>query len=296
MHLIVIVAALLIERTLGQLSRWRRVDLFASYVALIRRSRWGSAWLASPAGVLAIAPPVLMVALAEVVVHCYLWQGFELLFGLVMLLISLGPRDLWEDVYALAHARSEEAAEQAEARAIALSRRATGRAAGDTHGDTILGAVLVQGHERVLAVLLWYFAAGPVGAFFYRLVRELPALAARQPATRATARTAEYVHGLAAWVPARIVALVYSLAGETGRGLAGWRDARATTHLSGAASWRLLACVGRGALGLARDDHQSARLNEQLNETLLETLSLISRAVLILLAGFAVLTVLGIFR
>lgn len=296
MHLIVIVAALLIERTLGQLSRWRRIDWFAAYVRLIERSRWGQAWLASPAGVLVIAPPVLLVALVQAAIYYYLWLGFQLLFGLLLLLISLGPRDLWEDVYALAHARSEQAAEQAEARAIALSRRATGRAADDTRGDTVLGAVLVQGHERVLAVLLWFFVAGPAGALFYRLVRELPSLAARKPAIRGTARTAEYVHGVAAWLPARIVALVYLLAGETRCGLASWPTARATTHLSGTASWRLLACVGRGALGLAPADHQSPRLHESLNDTLLEALSLISRAVLVLLAGFAILTVFGILR
>lgn len=296
MHLIVIVAALLIERTLGQLARWRRFDWFAAYVGLIERSRWGRTWLASPAGVLVIVPPVLVVALIQAAIYCYLWLGFQLLFGLLMLLISLGPRDLWEDVYALAHARSQQAAEQAEARAIALSRRATGRAAGDTRGDTVLGAVLVQGHERVLAVLLWFFVFGPAGALFYRLVRGLPSLAASQPAARRTARTAEYVHGVAAWVPARIVALVYLLAGEARGGLAAWSSARATSHLSGTASWRLLACVGRGALGLAPGDHQSPRLHESLNDTLLEALALISRSLLVLLAGFAILTLFGVLR
>jgi len=296
MHLIVIVAALLIERTLGQLNRWRRVNAFAAYVRLIERTRFGQAWLASPAGVLAIVPPVLVVAVVQIAVYCYLWLAFQLLFGLVVLLISLGPRDLWDDVYALAHARSEQAADNAEARAVALSRRATGRAAGDTRGETILGAVLVQGHERVLAVLLWFFVAGPAGALFYRLVRELPSLAARRPATRATARTAEYVHGAAAWIPARIVALIYALVGQTRQGLSRWSAARETTHLSGSASWRLLSSVGRGALGLAPDAQESPRLHTGLNETLLEALSLISRAVLVLLALLSLLTVLGVLR
>lgn len=296
MHLMVMVAALLIERTLGQLTRLRKLDAFAAYVRLIERSGIGCAWLSSPAGVLVILPPLLAVALIQIAVVYYLWLGLQLLFGLVVLLISFGPRDLWEDVYALAHARSEEDQAEARARAVALSRRATGRAAADIQGPTILGAVLVQGHERVFAVLLWFFVAGPTGALFYRLVRELPALAAREPATRATARTAEYVHGLAAWVPAHIAAIVYALAGETRCGLGAWRHARATTHISGSASWRLLACVGRGALGLAPGDNDSLRYHAQFNATLLEALALISRSLLILLAVLAVFTVFGILR
>ncbi|WP_423821929.1 regulatory signaling modulator protein AmpE [Salinisphaera sp. SPP-AMP-43] len=292
MHLIVIVVALLLERTLGQLSRLRQIDAFAAYVRLIERSRLGRAWLARPFGVAVILPPLAVFGVLQWMIDTHLWLGAQLVFGLIGLLISLGPRDLWEDVYALAHARSEQAHDEVEARAVALCRRASGRRARDIDPPTIVGAVLVQGHERVLAVLLWFFVAGPTGALFYRLVRELPALAVRDPATRQTARVAEYVHGLAAWIPARIVALVYVIAGQSGQALAGWRTARASTHVSGIASWRLLAAVGRGALGV-----DSGLTDQQcFDDTLLGALSLISRSVLILLAGFALLTLAGIFR
>lgn len=295
MHLIVIVVALLIERTLGHLTRWRQADAFAAYIGLIERTRFGRLWLSRPAGVAVILPPLIVVGAAQWAVETQLWLGVQLLFGLVGLLISLGPRDLWEDVYALANARTQAAHDEAEARAVALCRRATGRRAADVTAPTILGAVLVQGHERVLGVLLWFFVAGPTGALFYRLVRELPALAARDPATRATARVAEYVHGMAAWIPARVVAVIYAVAGRTREALAAWRLARATTHASGAASWRLLAAVGRGALG--EGDAQPADVPaERFNQALLDALSLISRAVLILLAVFAVLTLAGILR
>lgn len=295
MHLIVIVVALLIERTLGQLTRWRQVNAFAAYVRLIERTSLGRLWLARPAGVAVILPPLLLVGVAQWAVDTHLWLGAQLAFGLIGLLISLGPRDLWEDVYALANARTQAAHDEVEARAIALCRRATGQRADDVKAPTILGAVLVQGHERVLGVLLWFFVAGPTGALFYRLVRELPALAARDPATRATERVAEYVHGIAAWIPARIVALIYAIAGQTGSAFAAWRTARATTRLSGSASWQLLAMVGRGALGENEADTTEMPA-DRFNQALLDALSLISRAVLILLAVFALLTLAGILR
>lgn len=295
MHLIVIVIALFAERALGQLKRWRDVDGFARYVAFIERSRLGGRWLARPAGVLVVVPPVLVVALLQWAIAHYLWLGFELVFGVVVLVFTFGPRDLWEDVYALAHARGESDHDNAQARAVALCRRVTGRAAADIHGRTIVGAVLVQGHERVLGVLLWFFVAGPAGALFYRCVRELPALAARGTGSRALRRTAEYVHGLAAWVPARLCVLVYALVGDTRAALACWPSARVTTHASASANWRLLASVGCGALGVP-SGFDSPRFDRGLNDTLLEALSLISRSLLVLLAGLALLTIFGVLR
>jgi membrane protein required for beta-lactamase induction len=294
MHLIMIVIALFAERALGQLKRWRETDGFARYVAVIESSRIGRRWLAQPAGVLVIVPPVLVVALLQWAIAEYLWLGFELAFGVFILVLTFGPRDLWEDVYALAHARSAADHERAEERAAALCRRSTGHAAIDTHGRTIVGAVLVQGHERVLAVLLWFFVAGPAGALFYRSVRELPALAARGAGSRAMQRTAEYVHGLAAWLPARLCVLGYALVGNTRAALSAWPSARATTHASASASWRLLAAVGRGALGLSMAD--SPRYTRHLNDTLLEALRLISRTLLVVLALLALLTIFGVLR
>jgi len=147
----------------------------------------------------------------------------------------------------------------------------------------------------VLAVLLWFFVAGPAGAVFYRSVRELPALAARSTGSKRLRRAAEYIHGLAAWIPTRLTVLVYALVGDTRRALAGWPSARATTHLSASASWRLLAAVGRGALGLPRDQ-ASPRLSRHLNDTLLEALGLISRTLLVVLALLALLTIFGVLR
>ena len=298
MHLIVIVVALFVERALGQLRRWRDVDGFARYVALIERSRAGARWLSHPSGVLVIAPPVLAVALLQWAIDHYLWLGVDLIFGVVVLVLTFGPRDLWEDVYALAHARSEADHDRAAACAAALCRSHSGRPPADRDGQTIVGAVLVQGHERVLAVLLWFFVAGPAGAVFYRSVRELPVLAARGTGSRALRRTATYVHGLAAWIPARLTALLYALVGRTGQALAAWPSARAITHASGAASWRLLAAVGQGALGLGRgaDARTRRRTDEELNDTLLEALGLVSRALLVALAGLALLTIVGVLR
>ncbi|MES1939896.1 adenosylcobinamide-phosphate synthase [Salinisphaera sp. T5B8] len=295
MHLIMIVIALFVERALGQLKRWRDTDGFARYVALIESVALGRRWLQHPAGVLVILPPVLVVALVQWAIAEYLWLGFELAFGVFILVLTFGPRDLWEDVHTIVRARDERDFAHAEALTLDLCRRSDGRLAPDTHGRTVVGAVLVQGHERILGVLLWFFVAGPAGALFYRSVRELPALAARGSASRAMQRTAEYVHGLAAWIPARLTVLVYALVGATRSAISAWPSARATTHASASASWRLLAAVGRGALGLAGAKAET-RYGRGLDDTLLEALGLIWRALLVMLAILALLTIFGILR
>lgn len=292
MHLIVIVAALLIERMLSQVAHLRRGGFFATYIHLIEKTSLGRLWLARPIGVLVIVPPLAVLAALHWMVVTYLGLGMQLALGLISLLISFGPRDLWEDVYALAQARSQAHHEEVKARSIALCRRATGRRSADVQGDTILGAVLVQGHERVLAVLLWYCVAGPTGAVFYRLVRELPVLAARDPSTRKTARVAKYVHGVIAWLPARIVALLYIVAGHTGTASKAWFASRHTWGANISAIWRLLSVTGRGALGL-NPQVAKALDNKHFNALLMDALTLIARSILILLAILAVFTLMG---
>ena len=169
MHLITIIIALFAERALGQLKRWRDTDGFARYIGLIESVAIGRRWLQHPAGVLVIVPPVLVVAVLQWAIAEYLWLGFELAFGVFILVLTFGPRDLWEDVYTLAHARSEADHERAEARAVALCRRATGRAATDIHGRTIVGAVLVQGHERRADDGLGHGVDAEQRIFFHRL-------------------------------------------------------------------------------------------------------------------------------
>ncbi|MBS61453.1 regulatory signaling modulator protein AmpE [Salinisphaera sp.] len=295
MHLIMIVIALFAERALGQLKHWRHADGFARYIALIESVALGRRWLQQPAGVLVVVPPVLVVALVQWAIAEYLWLGFEMAFGVFILVLTFGPRDLWEDVHALIRARDERDFAHAEACALDLCRRTDGRLASDTNGRRIVSAVLVQGHERILGVLLWFFVAGPAGALFYRSVRELPALAARGTGSRAMQRTAEYVHGLAAWIPARLTVLVYALVGATRAAIGAWPSARATTHASASASCRLLAAVGRGALGLTQANAQT-RYGRGLDDTLLEALGLVWRTLLVVLAILALLTIFGVLR
>lgn len=295
MHLIVIILALFAERALGQFRHWRDTDGFERYVAWIERRKSGARWLAHPSGVLVIAPPIIVVALIQWAIGYYLWLGVGWLFGVVVLLLSLGPRDLWEDVYALAHARGQADHDQSEALAFELCQRAIGYSREAMSNETVLGAVFVEGHERVLGILLWYFVAGPAGALFYRLVRELPALAARGAGSPTLERNAEYVHGAAAWVPVRIAALLYALAGQTTHALAmAWRT-RTVLHLGATASWQLLAATGRGAIGLAKQP-DAARFGRGFNDTLLEALGLIWRALLLLLALMGLLTIFGLLR
>ena len=108
-------------------------------------------------------------------------------------------------------------------------------------------------------------------------------------------RTAEYVHGLAAWIPARLTVLVYALVGATRAAIGAWPSARATTHASASASCRLLAAVGRGALGLTQANAQT-RYGRGLDDTLLEALGLVWRTLLVVLAILALLTIFGVLR
>lgn len=86
MHLIVIVAALLIERMLSQVAHLRRGGFFATYVNLIEKTGPGRSWLARPIGVLVIVPPLAVFGAIQWAVDNHLGLGVQLAFGLISLL------------------------------------------------------------------------------------------------------------------------------------------------------------------------------------------------------------------
>lgn len=292
MTLIVIALALICERLLANLRHWREYDWLGRYLHRLQAvSLLESAWQ-SPWGMLLLLPPLLLVALIQIALQGGFLTVFGLVFSVVVLIFALGPRDLWEEVRALIAAREagdHETAQRLGADLACFAGRRPRRAA----GQVLVRAVLVQGHERVFGTLLWFFLLGPLGAVLYRAASEFPSQLRANNAGVELLDVARRFHGLLAWVPVRIVALIYGLAGSTDGALAGWRKAQATDHENWVQhGWGLLAETGRGAL-LVEQGSEHDRVNEGLNETLREALGLISRSLIVLLAALAAFTIGG---
>jgi len=271
MTLIALLIGLIIERLATQIFHWRRMrwldriidsgfklaERFANWPALI------------PVILLAIVLVLPVAAVTVVLVDRLL--GFpHLLLAVVVLFFSLGPNDIGEDVneYCSALEDGDDDLVKQTAKALVES---------DVPEDAlerihcVEAAVCVQANNRLFAVIFWFVLLGPLGplgAWAYRvtdLVRRRAVFReARGDESSGTAvrDAAVMLHGWLAWIPARLTAIGYAVAGHFDAALAAWRSPGHKQGNTGSErSENLLARVGVGALAL--EDDGEANLTER---------------------------------
>lgn len=254
MSLLALLLALAIERGLTRLfhlrePRWR--DRYYDWMA--RRLAGGSSGSRVPAALVALLLPVLPVALLDRMLGGHLLDLPQLAFAVVALLASFGPRDLRDEVddyvAALERGDREEASRRAK---VLLESDATGRGTGLR--EAVEEAIFVQANNRIFGVILWFMLLGPAGAWLFRvsdLLRRRGAFEAARSGAPAQSfgGALAVLHGLLAWIPARLVAATYALAGSFEDAVGNWRIAvdRATESVLDR-SEDLLARVGKASL------------------------------------------------
>ena len=230
MSLLALLLALAVERGLTHLFHLREprwLDRYYDWVA--RRLAGGSSGSRVPAALVALLLPVLPVALLDGMLGGHLLDLPQLAFAVVALLASFGPRDLRDEVddyvAALERGDREEASRRAKE---LLESDATGRDPGLR--EAVEEAVFVQANNRIFGVILWFMLLGPAGAWLFRvsdLMRRRAAFeAARGDASaQALGHALTALHGLLAWIPARLAAVTYALAGSFEDAVGNWRVA-----------------------------------------------------------------------
>jgi AmpE protein len=298
LSLLALMAALLLERGLTialglREPRWldRYTDLSARRLA----GRSGAAMVV-PAAV-AVLLPAAPVALASALLGSHLLGLPQLAFAVVVLLVSFGPRDLRNEVddYVAAITRGDR--EEASRRAKELLEAdAAGRGAGLR--EAVEEAIFVQANNRIFGVVFWFLLLGPAGAWLFRVSDLMRRRAAFEAARRgvpasgdAFADALAHVHGLLGWIPARLAAGSYALAGSFEDAVGHWRGVVGEVGSRMLdRSEDLLARVGKGALratlaGLPDLELDAAAAGGALR--------IVTRAVWIWLAVIAVLVLAG---
>ncbi len=286
MALITILFALFIEHFLGTLEELRRFGWFATFTDWLR-ARLPAAG-DGPLGVLLVVG--LPVAAVALVGHglAEAWSLLGFLFALLVLVYTFGPRDLEAEVEAYADAR--ERGDDQSARWYAASLL-DGNVPEEPRQRTsaIIETILVEAHERVLGIVFWFVVLGPLGAVLYRLSRELDSRYA--DADSGFGLAGWRLHQILAWLPTRLCAFSYALAGSFNDASRRWRDE--------ALRWSdenrgVLVSAGFGALRYRRDAVVSAE-GEGQSETddIRDTLAMVRRAALIWLSILALFTLAG---
>ncbi|MBS0376559.1 MAG: regulatory signaling modulator protein AmpE [Proteobacteria bacterium] len=294
MNFVALLLALLAERIAGLGREVREPRALTAYAraaqAFVVRTPRATVALA----VLVALLPGVAFAVAIEALGALVHGAVYVVLAALVLYFSLGPRDLRREVaeYRAAAARGD-AAGAARVAGELLDADACQRA-GPGLGS-VGEAVFVQANNRLFGVLFWFALLGPFGALGFRvsdLVRRAALLDAATPG--ATPRTLEVsdacqrVHGVIAFLPARLLALTYGVAGSFEESFAGWRRylASESDHFF-EANDRLLVHAGRGALGSAwagaHDEPERSRA----------ALALVDAALYVWLVGIALLTLLA---
>jgi membrane protein required for beta-lactamase induction len=180
------------------------------------------------------------------------------LFAVLVLLFCLGPRDLKEEVEEYCAAADHGSPEDVQRLAGELLERIP-PADAEALPRAIERAIYEQANNRIFGVVFWFVLLGPTGAWLFRVIdlmrrREASRYASGQEGgTRLVATQA--LHGAMAWLPARLVAAGYVLAGSFDGAVRAWR--RGPEHRPESffdATEDLLARVGSGARGEAAVD------------------------------------------
>ena len=261
MTLIALLIGLIIERLATQIFHWRRMRWLDR---IIDRGFAVSAkianWPALIPVILLTVVLVLPVAAVTVVLRDTLFGFPHLVLAVVVLFFSLGPNDIGEDVNDYCSALEDGDDERIEQTAKALIEDKVPEAPLE-RAHCVEEAVCIQANNRLFAVIFWFVLLGPLGplgAWAYRvtdLVRRRAVFqAGREDSDAATIGAlrdaAVALHGWLAWIPARLTAIGYAVAGHFDAALAAWRGGVTPAGTTSENSERLLARVGVAALAL----------------------------------------------
>jgi membrane protein required for beta-lactamase induction len=236
MNFLALLLGLATERMLTHLFHLREFrwldPLFDRHLRRLRKAR---SWLAVGLTLLLMILLVAPVAAASLLLWDELLRIPYFLFAVVVLLFSLGPRDLDDEVEDyLAALESGDAGAQRQV-AEELLERAPPESPSACN-EAVERAIYTQANNRMFGVIFWFLLLGPTGAWAFRvadLMRHRVEVRASGGGAgdtmvgetpTAMGEAVRTVHGMLAWIPSRLLMLGYVLAGNFEDAMSGWRS------------------------------------------------------------------------
>ena len=287
MNLLALIIGLALERFLTRLLRLREPHWLDDWFER------GARWMRSAPGLAGTWIALVVMLLPVVPVAWVAWTFRDALAGLawlafaaVVLFFSLGPQDLLAQLRDWLDARERGEIEEAEA--ISRAIRETDAEYPEVPTPRGLeGAIFVQANHRLFGVVFWFMVLGPAGAWAYRVADLFRRYMRATGSGGRSTQLCETLFGIAAWIPARLLALSYAVAGSFDDAFEDWRAYYERTSAGFfRASESILAAAGVGAI--------RNRCPEGGTPTaIFETYRLLRRTLLIWLTVIAVLTLFG---
>jgi adenosylcobinamide-phosphate synthase len=256
-----LLAALLLEQ-LQPLRRGNLIHLWFDRLAagLDRRFNGGQYRHGAIAWALAVAP-ILAVTVAVTVALHHFGPLAGLAWNIAVLYLTMGFRQ-----FSRAYAEIQQALRGGD---LAAARDLLGNWRGESAAELDAGEIarvaieqgLMASHRCVFGTLFWFLALGPAGAMLYRVSILLADRwgARNDPESGEFGRFAGRVFGWLDWVPARLTAVSFAVAGDFEDAVYCWRTQAAGWAVR---SQGVVLASGAGALGVRLGDtlHQHGSL------------------------------------
>lgn len=288
MTLIAILISLLADKALPKLQDFRQFEWFTVFTRRLRDAV-GSAGNGALGVLLAVGLPTLAVGLVYFLLNELFWL-LGLGFAVLVLLFFLGPKNLDDQIQAYIDARESGNTDSAHQAATGILHEQIPASAFQLT-RAITESILVQANERLLAILFWFAVLGPFGAALYRLSTLLRNITGKEHDGSEFAQAAARLHAVLDWVPARLSALGYAIAGSFVDAVANWRSAAQ----SWAGRWQessigVLLASGMGALQLDTESACETDVQDEITQVK-STQALVWRTLVVWVAIILLMTV-----
>lgn len=286
MSFLTVLLAILVERFVPDISRYRNETWYQKSFALIegripQRDSLAGMGLALAA---VLAPALLVAGMFWLLAESSGAVAF--VAGGVVLIFMLGPESLLADIhrYGIAVRADDEPGMAEIAEKILDTAPAADRR---TRNRQVISRFLVLAGRRLFSVIFWFVLLGPAGAVMFRAAEILRQRAKDYAGCELTHSAAQKLYGVLEWAPSRLLAGTYALAGSFDEAVAERRAYYA--ECSGRffeINEDLLACTGRGALSFGET-------GEQLADDIDALENLMFRSLVVWLSAVALLMLIG---
>lgn len=288
MSLLSVIFALLAESFFPAIAEQRRFDFVFRYIDFVRSKL--------PKFSFQNGSVTLVIVLAGILVSVWLISAmlgnffslFGFIFGIVVLIFMIGPRDLDEDVQNINTAFENKDYEAANLYASKLAGRTISEPPMQL-AQTVKEEIFLQANTRMLGVFFWFILLGPVGAVLFRITCLLKNN--QKDEAGEFAEACNELYDIIIWLPARICILSFAIAGNFVDTMSYWNG---ISDLWLRDSEDFIIISGVGAL---RYEQRASRYEHDEDEpdslSIQHALSLVKRSVIVWVVVLGLLTVTG---
>jgi adenosylcobinamide-phosphate synthase len=222
LSLAVLIIALLLDAVFGEPRRWHPIVGFGNFASRLESMlNKGSLSDGLIAWIIAVLPLTALAFWAEQTL-----SGLPALaMQCLIVYIALGRRSLHEHARAVALPLAQGDIVTARAAVAMIVSRDTDNLTENEIARAATESVLENGADAVLNAIFWYLLAGLPGIVLYRLSNTLDAMwGYRNPRFERFGKVAARADDVLNYIPARLTALAYALAGETKQAIQCWRE------------------------------------------------------------------------